>query len=670
MPNILGQKKRVDRRSKRQAAAAARPVLSEAEAREKAIADFVARTLAEEAGSTSSGSKAQKKQQQQRKKKKKASPRKKRKAGPAKGKRSKRPKRNDYSGLSEEEAREKAIADFMARQKVDTLAEETAIILASASPRAASAPTAAIECRGFYSDHVLAADAATASPPAYCGPAASQSYEEWWRGMLNFRNDTVGASFCNETNIYAENRWVSSLFVCPQVQINDKALYDHSSHSWTVDKYLDDLEERYGGIDCVLLWHSYTNLGADPRNQMDLLRVVPGGVEQLQNVSAQFNARGVKTLFPWNPWDRNSSSAGREEADTNFVELLLQAGASGFNLDSGGRSAVPGMPSYKPNATLPFLHPDGSEFVKWGLAQHHAALLDQPEHASGCPAGLIMGGWVGEGGGPTQCVAHPSAKEPFVGTGFPVECAKFMEPRHTSQFVARHDTHRQPALRYAFFNGLGYNTWENVFGSWNGVSRRDSETIRRMYTLFRYFKNTTCSCDWRPFYPIQTTTSSAETTSSAQTTKMQAQASMFGSLNTPAKLGGMKEGGHEEPMVLWTVVNSLDDSPLGGFDISLNVTATASAVKGWRFFDIWQGREIQASQTTLQTLAFEAYLLPVYPTNTREGSGNPMSIGGFSIDKYPVTNEQFGQFLLATGYSPSELIGRRSGSTGGSSTAA
>ena len=92
---------------------------------------------------------------------------------------------------------------------------------------------------------------------------------------------------------------MSSLFVCPQVQINDKALYDHSSHSWTVDKYLDDLEERYGGIDCVLLWHSYTNLGADPRNQMDLLRVVPGGVEQLQNVSAQFNAqaRDVYALF-------------------------------------------------------------------------------------------------------------------------------------------------------------------------------------------------------------------------------------------------------------------------------------------------------------------------------------------------------------------------------------
>ena len=59
--------------------------------------------------------------------------------------------------------------------------------------------------------------------------------------------------------------------------VMDSYLYDQATHQWTVPRFLADLEARYGGIDCVLLWQSYTNLGVDERNQIDLLRVLPGG---------------------------------------------------------------------------------------------------------------------------------------------------------------------------------------------------------------------------------------------------------------------------------------------------------------------------------------------------------------------------------------------------------
>jgi hypothetical protein len=291
--------------------------------------------------------------------------------------------------------------------------------------------------------------------------------------MLHFRHDVIGDEFCDQTDLYAQNPWVSSLFVCPQVMIMDRSLYDHTTHNWTVAKYLADVDSRYGGLDCVLLWHSYTNLGADTRNQMDMLRTVPGGVAGLKKVVDQFHEQGVKVLFPWNPWDRNATwvslfsfhrpvsqthpQASREESDTNFVDLLLQTGADGFNLDSGGRPGVPGTPGYDPHSMVHGV--DGSQFVKFALAERNATLLDQPEHASGCPPGAILGGWVGEGGGPTDC-----ATGEFLKGGFPLECAKFVEPRHTSQFVQRFATERQPALRYAFFNGLGYVTWENCWG--------------------------------------------------------------------------------------------------------------------------------------------------------------------------------------------------------------
>ena len=42
--------------------------------------------------------------------------------------------------------------------------------------------------------------------------------------------------------------------------VHDRYLYNRVADTWTVDRYLDDLVERYGGIDSVLLWHGYTNL--------------------------------------------------------------------------------------------------------------------------------------------------------------------------------------------------------------------------------------------------------------------------------------------------------------------------------------------------------------------------------------------------------------------------
>ena len=67
----------------------------------------------------------------------------------------------------------------------------------------------------------------------------------------------------------------------------DRYLYDPVQHTWTVGRFLADLDKRYGGVDCVLLWQSFTNLGIDERNQMDELRVLPGGVAGLKSFFVQ-----------------------------------------------------------------------------------------------------------------------------------------------------------------------------------------------------------------------------------------------------------------------------------------------------------------------------------------------------------------------------------------------
>ena len=40
-------------------------------------------------------------------------------------------------------------------------------------------------------------------------------------------------------------------------------------------------------------------------------------------------------------------------------------------------------------------------------------------------------------------------------------------------------------LQFAFFNGIGWESWENIWGIWNGITPRDSEATRRVATIER-----------------------------------------------------------------------------------------------------------------------------------------------------------------------------------------
>jgi len=283
----------------------------------------------------------------------------------------------------------------------------------------------------------VAGSPAFSGNPPYCGPAKNQSEAQWRAAMLAFRARTPRAfntSFCDESaaDLYGRNAaFLGSQFVCPLTMLSDRYLYNSSSHEWTVDRFLADVERRYGVIDCVLLWQSYTNMGVDNRNQIDLIRVAPGGVAGVKATIAQFHARNVSVLFPWNNWASAAHNA-TTEPDFDFVALLAEVGADGFNTDSGGRSSVPGEKGYTP--LQPMVHGfDGNTFVGHGLQKFPMQfnghdLMNQPEHGAGCPAGLTMGGWAGEGAGP-----GPGFNGKGDLSAACVECAKWVEPRHKTQ---------------------------------------------------------------------------------------------------------------------------------------------------------------------------------------------------------------------------------------------
>ena len=180
-----------------------------------------------------------------------------------------------------------------------------------------------------------------AAMPVIPGPA-SQAEQPAWLAQLYANRTALRVSVNYSGAVYDEYLLFSpSLHIVPQSHIYDRFLYDPAlaasdpAAGWTVGRFLDDLDARYGGVDGVLLWHTYPNLGVDERSQFDLLDDVPGGLDALRDVVAQFNARGVRVGIPYNPWDVGTSRRGADDA-TVLTQLAATIGADFVNGDTMG----------------------------------------------------------------------------------------------------------------------------------------------------------------------------------------------------------------------------------------------------------------------------------------------------------------------------------------------
>ena len=138
-----------------------------------------------------------------------------------------------------------------------------------------------------------------------------EAFQTWIEDVRHWRRERLIRMGYNGSEYERpELKWTQSSFIQPQMMIEDRYFYDPVAGKYTVDRYLDDLEKRYGGIDSVLIWHTYPNIGIDNRNQYDLLHDMPGGVEGLRQMINDFHRRGVRVLFPVMLWDQGTRDVG------------------------------------------------------------------------------------------------------------------------------------------------------------------------------------------------------------------------------------------------------------------------------------------------------------------------------------------------------------------------
>ena len=65
-------------------------------------------------------------------------------------------------------------------------------------------------------------------------------------------------------------------------------------------------------------------------------------------------------------------------------------------------------------------------------------------------------------------------------------------------YAYRWAQHHEDGIQQAFFNGGGFESWENIWGLWNGITERDGEAIRRTSAILRQFGDLIQGGDWVP----------------------------------------------------------------------------------------------------------------------------------------------------------------------------
>jgi formylglycine-generating enzyme required for sulfatase activity len=299
------------------------------------------------------------------------------------------------------------------------------------------------------------------------GPSSPEAREVWMKQMTLWRDaERANVHFDGSQYDRPELKWAQASFIQAQMMVEDRYFFDPVAGKYTVDRYLDDLVARFGGIDSVLIWPVYPNIGIDNRNQHDLLADLPGGLVGVKAMVADFHRRGVRVLFPVMPWDVGTRDEGVPLWEAAARDMAY-IGADGVNGDT--MAGIPGG-------------------VRTASDRTGRPIVLEPEVGVSDDAEL---GWNQMSWGYWEYKHVPV-----------VSRYKWLESRHMVNVCERWAHDRTDGIQSAFFNGAGYESWENIWGIWNQFTPRDAEALRRVAIVERATASYLTSPEWEPHVTV------------------------------------------------------------------------------------------------------------------------------------------------------------------------
>jgi formylglycine-generating enzyme required for sulfatase activity len=143
-------------------------------------------------------------------------------------------------------------------------------------------------------------------------------------------------SFDNNMFERKDLQWVRHAYVSTIIMNWSKEYYNYQDGKFHLNEYIAKGKSLYGGDDFIAIWPTWPTLGLDQRNQFDLFRDLPGGLQKIKSIGNELRSNGTKLFVCYNPWDESTRGENHFEGITNLIAGTL---ADGVVLDTKGESS-------------------------------------------------------------------------------------------------------------------------------------------------------------------------------------------------------------------------------------------------------------------------------------------------------------------------------------------
>jgi gamma-glutamyl hercynylcysteine S-oxide synthase len=86
----------------------------------------------------------------------------------------------------------------------------------------------------------------------------------------------------------------------------DKQYYNALESKYVFDSFVASEDKVLGGYEAFMIWPTWPRLGLDQRNQWDMYRDLPGGLAELRRQAGVMHQRGGRYFISYNPWDEST----------------------------------------------------------------------------------------------------------------------------------------------------------------------------------------------------------------------------------------------------------------------------------------------------------------------------------------------------------------------------
>lgn len=155
-------------------------------------------------------------------------------------------------------------------------------------------------------------------------------------------------------------QWIKNSYIIILQMAWDRNFYDRLTGKYSYPSELAAWSQQLGHVDVFGIWPTWPRLGLDSRNQWDMYRELPGGTAQLRAFAIMARQSGTRFFIAYNPWDISTRTEDHLKGMAQLISetgadgvVLDTRGSSSYELQAAADSVSKGVVMFSEGMAIP-----------------------------------------------------------------------------------------------------------------------------------------------------------------------------------------------------------------------------------------------------------------------------------------------------------------------------